>query len=67
MPLDQILCERTFEPLRMDDTCFRIPEEKQWRLPPTYSPNPAGGLVRFPDGHVDLGTLDFSTTGCPSR
>ena len=65
MPLDQFLRERIFEPLQMDDTYFRIPEEKRrssGACRPRTSPNPAGGLVRFPDGHVDLGALDFSTT-----
>jgi len=44
-PLDQYFNETLFEPLKMDDTGFYVPEEKHDRLASLYSRDTAGKLI----------------------
>jgi CubicO group peptidase (beta-lactamase class C family) len=47
-PLDVALHEQIFQPLRMTDTFFTVPEEKRSRVVSPYSLKPGQGLVRIP-------------------
>lgn len=49
LPLDEFLQNELFTPLKMTDTHFYLPPEKQNRLAAVYSAADAG-LVRAPDG-----------------
>lgn len=61
VPLDRFLQERIFEPLKMRDTHFYLPEEKAMRLAPLYGPAEDGQLKR-----VDLlQPPPLSGTGLP--
>jgi CubicO group peptidase (beta-lactamase class C family) len=44
-PLDQYFAERIFGPLRMDDTGFYAPEQKQGRLSALYALDPKTGTL----------------------
>ncbi len=52
MPLQNVLTERIFEPLRMVDTDFDVPAAKRHRFTSYYEPGPDGRLrlVDPPDG-----------------
>ncbi len=43
-PLDQVLRERIFEPLKMVDTGFHVREDQRGRLGACYNATPQGGL-----------------------
>jgi CubicO group peptidase (beta-lactamase class C family) len=45
---DQVLRERIFEPLKMKDTAFYVPEDKATRLSQLYVPSNDGKLVAQP-------------------
>ena len=62
MPFDEFLQKRIFEPLKMNDTGFRLPENKVSRLAAVYAPDPNGGLSRLPDGILGEGTMKASVT-----
>ena len=46
--LDVVLREQIFEPLRMTDTWFAVPEAQRARVVPPYGLRPGQGLVRLP-------------------
>jgi CubicO group peptidase (beta-lactamase class C family) len=55
--------ERIFEPLKMQDTYFYVPEEKKDRLAALYVPGRNGKIRRVGDGPmVRVGEMEFSTT-----
>jgi CubicO group peptidase (beta-lactamase class C family) len=62
MPFDEFLRKRIFEPLRMNDTCFRLPEGKAARLAAVYRPDPSGGIRRLDDGILGDGAMKISVT-----
>lgn len=62
MPFDEFLRKRLFEPLRMRDTCFRLPKDKVSRLAAVYGPDPNGGLRRLPEGVLGEGDMRISVT-----
>jgi len=45
-PIDAYFAERIFQPLRMSDTGYEVPEEKWGRLTVLYSPKPDGAISR---------------------
>ena len=47
-PLDVALQAQIFGPLGMNDTSFRVPENKRERVVPAYAFKPGQGLVRLP-------------------
>lgn len=62
MPFDEFLQKRIFEPLRMKDTGFRLPEGKASRLAAVYAPDSNGSLKRLPDGVIGEGAMKISVT-----
>ena len=62
MPFDEFLRKRIFEPLRMNDTGFRLPQSKVSRLAAIYGPDPDGNLRRLPDGVLGEGAMKTSVT-----
>lgn len=62
MPFDEFLRKRIFEPLKMNDTGFRLPEGKVPRLAAVYAPDPNGGLLRLPDGVLGEGNMKATVT-----
>jgi len=62
MPFDEFLRQRVFEPLRMNDTCFRLPGDKASRLAAVYGPDPNGGLKRLPEGILGEGAMQITVT-----
>jgi CubicO group peptidase (beta-lactamase class C family) len=63
IPFDEFLRTRIFEPLRMRDTFFTVPTEKQSRFTGIYSPGPDGALVVSERG---LGTRYVQPPAFPS-
>lgn len=61
MSLEEVFRRRIFEPLGMEDTCFRPPPEKLGRLAAAYRPA-AAGVERLPEGPVRLGPLVYSAS-----
>lgn len=61
MTFDEFLKSRLFEPLRMDDTYFYIPDEKVDRIASLYAPDRAGGLSQV-EGSVNGEHLIYSAT-----
>ena len=57
MPLDTFLQSRIFQPLKMNDTHFYIPEEKLDRLAVVYAPDENQQIQRSPEG-----TLTYDKT-----
>jgi len=47
-PLDVALQAQIFGPLGMNDTSFRVPQDKRARVVPAYALKPGQGLVRLP-------------------
>ena len=47
-PLDVALQVQIFGPLGMNDTSFRVPQDKRLRVVPAYALKPGQGLVRLP-------------------
>ena len=62
VPFDEFLRERIFEPLRMNDTGFRLPRSKVPRVSAVYGPDPNGTLKRLPDGVIGKGAMQISVT-----
>ncbi len=62
MPFDEFLQKRIFEPLRMNDTAFRLPAGKGSRLAAVYGADPDGELTRLPDGAIGDGDMRISVT-----
>jgi len=62
MPFDEFLRKRIFEPLRMNDTGFRLPQSKVSRLAAIYGPDPNGNLKRLPDDVLGEGAMKTSVT-----
>jgi len=62
MPFDEFLRKRIFEPLRMNDTGFRLVQSKVSRLAAIYGPDPNGNLKRLPDGVLGEGAMKTSVT-----
>lgn len=58
--LDQFLRERVFEPLRMNDTHFFLPEDKVPRLATAYTWYEGKGLNRFPSQPIAEGSFVYS-------
>jgi CubicO group peptidase (beta-lactamase class C family) len=55
MPLDRYLATRIFEPLKMKDTSFFLPPEKEPRLAAVYGRSANGPVTRGPDAHPGQG------------
>lgn len=49
VPLDEFFRTRIFAPLKMPDTSFFLPPDKQDRLAIVYSAGPKGAIVRSPE------------------
>lgn len=47
--LDEVLAERVFQPLRLQDTFFFVPPDKAGRLATVYGATPEGTITRAPD------------------
>lgn len=62
MSFDEFLRRRIFEPLKMNDTGFRVPENKVRRVAAIYSPDPDSGLKRLPDGILGEGNMKATVT-----
>jgi len=54
-PLDVFLQENIFEPLKMVDTFFYVPDDKVSRLAAVYSASGDGGIERAPDPGAGVG------------
>jgi CubicO group peptidase (beta-lactamase class C family) len=50
MPLDAFLRTRIFEPLKMRDTLFYVPDDKASRVATLYTDGPGGGLKPIQNG-----------------
>src|SRR5438876_9892007 len=50
MPLDAFLRTRIFEPLKMLDTCFYVPDDKASRVATLYTDGPGGRLKPIQNG-----------------
>ncbi len=57
---DEFLRTRIFDPLKMNDTYFFLPEEKAARLATAYTWYDGKGLHRFPDKPIVEGTMVYS-------
>jgi CubicO group peptidase (beta-lactamase class C family) len=62
MPFDQFLQKRLFEPLRMNDTGFYLPNSKVSRLAAIYGPDVSGALKRLGDGILGEGAMRVCVT-----
>jgi CubicO group peptidase (beta-lactamase class C family) len=62
MSFDEFLRERIFEPLRMNDTYFYLPDKKVSRLAAVYGPDGNGGLKRLSDDVLGDGAMTYTTT-----
>jgi CubicO group peptidase (beta-lactamase class C family) len=62
MPFDEFLRKRVFEPLRMNDTAFRLPAGKVSRLAAVYGPDSDGELRRLPDEAIGDGDMRISVS-----
>jgi CubicO group peptidase (beta-lactamase class C family) len=62
MSFDRFLRERIFEPLRMKDTCFFLPQDKVGRMAAVYGPDPNGLLKRLGNGTFNNGPFVFTVT-----
>ncbi|MDD5037391.1 MAG: serine hydrolase [Methylococcaceae bacterium] len=60
MPLDEFLRKRIFEPLRMIDTHFFLPEEKVSRLSAIWETDWQGHLAKFSEGVKKEGNFVFA-------
>ena len=58
--LSDFLQKNIFEPLKMKDTYFFIPNAEQQRLLPLYTRDETNQLLPLPDGALKTGTLEFS-------
>jgi len=61
---DEFLRTRLFEPLKMQDTCFYVPDDKRSRMSAVYSQTPKLGLVRLKDGEKKrIASADYLFNG----
>ncbi len=60
--LDAFLAERIFQPLKMVDTHFVLPESKRDRLATLYQPGPKGTIVRTGEGPTVRGACIYSAS-----
>ena len=63
MPFAEFLETRIFEPLRMTDTAFSVPEEKADRYATLYEPAENGGIQVIENAPVSSGPLHFFHSG----
>lgn len=66
LTLEQFLRDRFFEPLRMVDTHFAVPESKQSRLAGLYTIDENKALKPVGDEQVTAGFLKFTADYCSS-
>lgn len=66
IPLDDVLKQRIFEPLRMKDTGFYIPPEKQNRRAKLYGFDDSGLLTPRPRGSITPGSAGTLLTERPA-
>ncbi|MBN2272398.1 MAG: beta-lactamase family protein [Sedimentisphaerales bacterium] len=57
--LKQFLDEQVFGPLKMNDSCFFVPDEKLGRLAVAYAPLPGTGLKRLDSEVVTEGPFSY--------
>ncbi len=62
MSFDEFLRTRIFEPLRMTDTSFYLPNGKVSRLAAIYGPDGSGALKRLGDGILGEGAMQVCVT-----
>ncbi|HET9528879.1 MAG TPA: serine hydrolase domain-containing protein [Blastocatellia bacterium] len=62
MTLDEFFRKRIFEPLKMKDTHFFLPEEKLPRLAAVFNQMPDGSIKRMGDEPSEQGYLIYSST-----
>ncbi len=62
MSFDEFLRQRIFEPLRMNDTGFYLPDNKVSRLAAVYGPDPNGALKRLGNGVIGEGSMRICVT-----
>ncbi|MBM4024495.1 MAG: beta-lactamase family protein [Planctomycetes bacterium] len=62
LPFDEFLRKRIFEPLRMNDTCFYLPDGKVSRLAAVYGPDAGGAVKRLGDGVLGDGPMRICVT-----
>ncbi|MCL5279500.1 MAG: beta-lactamase family protein [Planctomycetes bacterium] len=62
MSFDEFLRTRIFEPLRMNDTSFYLPNGKVSRLAAIYGPDESGALKRLGDGVLGEGAMRVCVT-----
>jgi CubicO group peptidase (beta-lactamase class C family) len=60
--LDAFFAKQIFEPLKMHDTHFVLPESKRPRLAAVYEPRADGTIVRTGEGPTVKGALIYSTS-----
>jgi len=58
--LEEFFEKRIFEPLKMKDTHFFIPNDKMTRLATVYAPRPEGGLKRLDSELIVEGSFVYS-------
>ena len=63
MPFAEFLKTRIFNPLRMNDTAFSVPEEKVDRYMTLYEPTEEGGIRVIENAPVSSGPLSFFHSG----
>lgn len=64
MPLDEFFRTRIFEPLKMVDSGFFLPNEKRDRLATVYSLGADGKVARAPEGGVGQGEFVEGPRAC---
>ena len=64
MPLDVFFRTRIFEPLKMVDTYFFVPEAKRARLTTVYAASSSGAIVRAPDAGRSQGAYVDGPRAC---
>lgn len=62
--LDQFFHVRIFEPLKMVDTCFYLPQEKRDRLATVYGLGQDGRITRAPEGGMGQGNYVDGPRAC---
>ena len=64
VPLDVFFRTRIFEPLKMVDTYFFVPEAKRARLTTVYAASSSGAIVRAPDAGRSQGAYVDGPRAC---
>jgi CubicO group peptidase (beta-lactamase class C family) len=62
LSFDEFLRRRIFEPLRMNDTGFYLPDSNVSRLAAVYGPDPNGALKRLGNGILGEGPMRICVT-----